>query len=72
MSQNVQTLMDWKRGLEIADNAVDAYKRKEESERMNKSKLKVNSLLADIMSRYVIPILIALTAIIYIIEARQR
>lgn len=62
--RDIRTLMDWKRGKEIAEEAVKEYKAKEEREADAAERRKLNKSKLDIL-KDLTPLIIALTVLAY-------
>lgn len=63
-TSDIAELKDWKRGTEIATKAVEEYKRKETQDKMEGNKSTAYKNLAEVL-KYVVPLVIALTALAY-------
>lgn len=61
----IDGLIEWKRGLDIAKQAVDEYKRQEQSEKMQKARSSAYNGIKDLMP-YVVAVLVAVAAYIYV------
>ena len=67
----IQNLEDWKRGLDIAKQAVDEYKKQEENDRYQKAKTTVYINKAEVL-KYLVPLIIAIMALVYAYTSRIK
>lgn len=63
---DIRTLIDWKRGIEIAEKAVDSYKAKERAEADDADRRKYAKSRLDIL-KDLTPLIVALTVLAYAI-----
>lgn len=71
MNGRLVTVEDWKNGIQIGKEAVDEYKRQEAADKSGASKAAVYTNLAEVL-KYVIPLLVAATALIYAYASRAK
>ena len=62
--RDIRTLMDWKRGKEIAEEAVKEYKVKEEREADAAARRKLNKSKLDVL-KDLTPLIVGLTLLAY-------
>jgi hypothetical protein len=65
----IDGLIEWKRGLDIAKQAVDEYKRQEQTEKMQHTKTQAYNGVKDLMP-YVVAVLVAAAAYLYVIASK--
>lgn len=65
----IDGLVEWKRGLDIAKQAVDEYKKQEQTEKMQHSRSAAYNGVKDLMP-YLIAVLVAVAAYIYVLASR--
>lgn len=62
--RQIGELQNWKRGIDIAKNAVEEYKRQEQSDKYNSAKTTTYKNLGEVL-KYVVPLIVALMALLY-------
>lgn len=65
----IDGLIEWKRGLDIAKQAVEEYKRQEQADKMQNSKSAAYNGVKDLMP-YVVAVLVAVAAYLYVIASK--
>lgn len=68
-SDAIKTLQEWKRGLDIAKQAVDEYKKQERDDKYQTTKTSAYRNLSEVL-KYVVPLIVALMALIYAYTSR--
>lgn len=71
MNGRLVNVEDWKNGIQIGQAAVEEYKRQEAVDKSGASKVAVYTNLAEVL-KYVIPLLVAATALIYAYASRAK
>lgn len=65
----IDGLVEWKRGLDIAKQAVDEYKRQEQTDKIQHSKNAAYNGVKDLMP-YVVAVLVAVAAYLYVVASK--